>query len=741
MRGVSGAATDVVETLSREPGRHPLVWVLGAAGTGICLDRFTPISLCDWCVLTGVALVTFLWLYRRMHSGWSSLWLLVLIAAVTGLWHYDRWRLFASHEIARVAGDAPIPVAVRVKVRDAPRDSPAAHDGPLSTMTRGETTRIEVRIVALRRANAWQAASGRATMIVEGRYEGVYRGDLLEVAALLARVRPPLNPGEPDFAALCRGRRQLTVLLCEHTECVNRLARGSPFNPLRQLGRVRLWAEWTLDRYIGVRRSPLAAALLLGTRGRLDQSTIDTFFHSGTLHLLAISGFHVGVLATAFWLLIRLDWLPRRPALLAICLLAIAYALLTGSRPPVVRATILVVVTCLARSLGRPAVAWNSWAAAGIITLVWSPAGLFDTGTQLSFLAVAAVIGAWRLVTPHRPRDPLERLIITSRPIVWRAAHTGLGCLGRLLLLSALVWSVSLPLVAYRFHLVAPVGILLNVLLSIPVAIALYMSLLVLLTAWLPWVPRLCGMVCDVVLSGVEWSTNSAAHWSAGHFWAVGPPWWWLVGFYGGLVFEQFSPWRIPPRWRWALLAGWMVVAICCGSSARRLWRQQTRPPLYISFVAVGHGACVLVELPGGETILYDAGRMGSPRAAALPISSLLWSRGLSHLDAIILSHADADHFNAVPVLVERFSVGVVYVSPDMFRAPGTRSDRAARRTQLRTTYRSARCTKEIAWRPEIRWLSPCCTHRRFVATPIPTGETTPAALCCSWHMGRSGFC
>ncbi len=334
------------------------------------------------------------------------------------------------------------------------------------------------------------------------------------------------------------------------------------------------------------------------------------------------------------------------------------------------RATVLIVVSCLARGTGRSAVAWNSWAAAGLITLLWSPAGLFDTGTQLSFLAVAAVIAAWPLVSSQRSRDALEQLIAESRPLWLRGCYGAVAWAGRLLLLSGVVWLVSLPLVAYRFHLVALVGLVLNVLLWIPVAIALFAALLVLVTAGLPLLPRLSGFVCDTMLSFVEWSTATASQLPGGHCWVVGPPWWWVAIIYLALLVQQLAPRKLPRRWSCALLAGWLIVGVCCGSSVTRVWRQQTSQPLRLSFIAVGHGACVLVELPSGQVLLYDAGRMGSPRAAALPISSVLWSRGIRHLDAIVLSHADADHFNAVPVLLDRFSVGIIYVSPVMFRTP-----------------------------------------------------------------------
>jgi competence protein ComEC len=81
----------------------------------------------------------------------------------------------------------------------------------------------------------------------------------------------------------------------------------------------------------------------------------------------------------------------------------------------------------------------------------------------------------------------------------------------------------------------------------------------------------------------------------------------------------------------------------------------------------MGHGTCAVMELPSGQTILYDAGSLGSPDAATQTIASFLWWRGIERIDAVVLSHADIDHYNAMPGLIERFPIGVAYISPMMF--------------------------------------------------------------------------
>ncbi len=669
------------EILARQNREHPLLWVFAAVAIGIVIDHFLPVPVLLWLVLGIVFLLGFVWTRHRRgrlvqslrrQTLWKQTFLLLTsVAALGGFWHHHRWALYPVDEIARFAHETPLPVVARVVVLDAPRHGAAAREGPMSTMTRGETTRLSVRVVAVRQGLTWCQASGRAVLIVEGHLAArdALRGDQLEIAALLAAVRGALNPGEPDFAGMYRTRRQNVVLLCEHTDCIRLRRRAGPWSLLRQLGRLRLGAEAALDRHVGD-HAPLAAALLLGSRARLDRATVQAFFVSGTVHLLAISGLHVGILATLFWLLVRLNWLPRNRVLWATCVLVIGYALLTGARPPVVRATILIVVYCMARGLGRSPQAWNSLAAAGLITIGIRPAGLFDTGTQLSFLAVATLIAVWPcLAIRRRPPDPVGELIAQSGPWWLRAARAvGVAC-WQMLRVSTVVWLVGLPLVAFRFHLVASISLLLNVLLWLPLAAALFAALLTIVTAPLPVLPDLFGAGCDLILAGIEWLTVWAAEFPHGHSWVVGPAWWWVVAFYGALIVRQFTPLSLPRRWWWALLCGWLTVGILGGSSSTRVWRRATCQPLRLSFVAVGHGTSVLVELPDGRVLLYDAGRMGRPHAAALPIASVLWSRRIRHIDALVLSHADADHFNAVPDLLDRFSVGIVYVSPWMFRS------------------------------------------------------------------------
>jgi competence protein ComEC len=239
--------------------------------------------------------------------------------------------------------------------------------------------------------------------------------------------------------------------------------------------------------------------------------------------------------------------------------------------------------------------------------------------------------------------------------------------MGHWIAITTLIWLAALPLVMHRYQLVSPIALLLNPVIWLPMSIALFAGFGVLVFGGiLPPVAAVCGWICNANLAVLEQAVAWAKQMPGGYFWTPAPAIWWMIGFYGS--------WPCWPR---------CPAAGCRGVGGWRWWRSggrsvppspsprpETRRRLTATFAAVGHGACTIIQLPDGRTLLFDAGGMGTPSPVVRAVSSCLWSQGITHLDAVILSHGDADHYNAVPGLLERFTIGVVYVSPMMFDQP-----------------------------------------------------------------------
>ena len=232
-------------------------------------------------------------------------------------------------------------------------------------------------------------------------------------------------------------------------------------------------ALWT---NLGRGQSGLALALVLGEREELDATTTRQFYESGTVHLLSISGLHVGLLALLLYRGMELGVWRRGPALAAVAAITAAYALVIDAEPPAVRATVMVWLICAALYSGRPLSPLNILAAAALIVMLRNPAELFRVGTQLSFLAVGTLM--WvspRLAGPQRA-DPLARLIAQSRPWPLRVVRRAARSARQLFLLSLAVWLVSAPLVLARFNLLSPATLWLTPLLAIPIGLGLMLG-------------------------------------------------------------------------------------------------------------------------------------------------------------------------------------------------------------------------------------------------------------------------
>jgi competence protein ComEC len=384
---------------------------------------------------------------------------------------------------------------------------------------------------------------------------------------------------------------------------------------------------------------------------------------------------NVAILAAGLLLMMQLGLMPRRAGLFLIIAVVIGYALLAQAQPPVVRAAVFSVLMCAAVWSGRRGTGFNSIFAAALVVIAINPNDLFGAGPQLSFLAVGALIwiGMW-LEQRKRSVERLDEVIAETRPWPVRLARwTSTRISVYWLLLSTVLWLASLPLVLYQFHILSPIAILISPLIWAAVFVAMWSGFFMLVAGWIaPLIGAMCAGVCNWSLDWLERIVHWAESVPAGHAWLPGPAWWWVMGFYAGLLAAMLWGRRIaPPRWQLAGLAAWVLVGLA--PVAARHW---TRTGLDCTVVAVGHGECVLLQAPSGETLLYDAGGIGSPEYATQSIASVLWNKGIVHIDGIVLSHSDTDHYNAVPGLLERFGVGAVYVSPVMFRGAADTIDR-----------------------------------------------------------------
>ncbi len=677
---MTAAATPSSKQSPRQ--RHPLVVVLAAVAIGMAVDRYAPIGMSTSLIAAVAALAIWFVLRSNRRDFAAIVPLLLAVAALAAAWHHDRWHLFAHDDIGLFADAQARPVCVEGVTQTLPRYVPAPPHDIMRIVPAEDSTRVDLDITAIRDGEQWRDCSGQSTLYVGGKMSDLAVGTRVRVFAILVAPRPLHNPGEFDFAQHARGDRTLARLTAAQEASVIPLSEGSSWSIAATFEQMRRRGHDILWRHIDADQAALASAVLLGERENIDSDVVAAYIETGAVHLLSISGLHLGILAGFLFFLLRMGLLPSRLGLIAIAVLVVLYARLTDSNPPVVRATVLVVTLCAAALLGRRALQWNTLAAAAIVVLAMNPAELFRVGAQLSFLCIAvfAALDLRRLYQPSP--DALDRLLQNADPWPLRWARSLRKWAVQVTLASLAVWLVTMPLVMARFHLCTPIAVLLNAIVWLPMALAMLFGFLTMLVGGLvPPLGDFFGTLCGASFNVLGTIVDAARTIPGGRYWVPGPDDWWMIVFYAVLAMLVVLPrGTIARRWQAALVVGWIGVAFAVGA-VRALPRDQ----LDVTFLSVGHGLSVVVELPDGRTLLYDAGHMGSPGSGGRTIAGYLWSRGITRIDGLIVSHADADHFNAVPYLMERFDVGAVIVSPVMFDERGGKKLGAALRTLIET--------------------------------------------------------
>jgi competence protein ComEC len=641
--------------------RAPLVPAALAITAGIVLDRYAAPPLLISVAAAAGGLAAWLCTAAGSRTGLPLVYLaLAGIAFGAGYHHYRRD--FAADDVSHLAAVEPQLVQVRGLLDEEPVYSPAPPPDPLRSLDRGGHSACVLRLTELYSHDRWLAVSGRARLLADGTMPDLHVGDEVEVIGRLSLPAVPANPGEFDYAESLRDQGIGVVLSVRKTAGVTRLGRGWTTSPRGWLAVLRGWGQEALTQYLPPQTRGVGIALLLGEGAPMTRDDWDKYLRTGVIHVLAISGQHLVVLAAFLWLLLPRLGVRQRHAAVIVALFLLGYSLLTGGRPPVMRSAAAVCAICGALVLRRRVLKANLFALAWLVVALLNPTDLFTAGCQLSFLSVAVL--AWGTRKPRRPddqpADPLAQLIAQSRPAWQRGLVWVLKVVGEAYAVCALVWLTVTPLAASRFHVVAPPGIVLGPPLVLLTSLALLFGFVLLLAAAVcPPLAAALGLVVGACLTACEFLVDRAKDrpWAQ---WYIGDiPEWWLWVFYLGLL-AVLSQGPLRRHWRAAIPAGmgWLCVGLLAG--AARLPDGELR----CAFLAVGHGGCTVLEAPDGRVLLYDAGALGGPDLTRRQIAPYLWARGIRRVDEVLLSHADLDHFNGLESLLNYFAVGQVTCTP-----------------------------------------------------------------------------
>jgi competence protein ComEC len=553
--------------------------------------------------------------------------LLVVCAALGyGLFLAAAERVIDARVESRYVGDS---IVVDARVADFPRRA-------------GMTTSFVAEVSA----NPWVPRRIRVSWFEPE--HAVRFGDVWRLELRLRRPRGNSNPGGFDLEGwLFRERIAATAYVVAGTR--NVLLRS---NQLNRVDRVR---QRIVDRLgqsdLPSERVAVVAAITVGARHLLTTAQWDRYARTGTSHLMAISGLHVGMVAAVGYVLgIALSVLfqkrgnHHRLGIVAALGCALAYSALSGMAIPASRAALMIGMVVLANLLRTAVRPFAILAVAAAILAVLDPLATMAPGYQLSFGAVAVLIWLAHRLPPMTGRTLIGRALLRLRQltVMQFALLLGLAPLtvmlfDRVALTAPLVNLVAVPLFATVTVPCALAGVVLGRVLQ-PVGDGLLWAA----AASLGVVEALVQHAANLPAAAV--TIASLDGWSR----------WWLLAPVAWIV--------LPPGWPCRGF-GWLAAAAIVNCAP-------TRPMTgcaAISVLDVGQGLAVVAET-SESAMLYDTGPAfrGGGSAAESVVLPFLASRGIRTLDRLVVSHSDLDHAGGAQAILSALPVGRLYAGEQL---------------------------------------------------------------------------
>ena len=471
-------------------------------------------------------------------------------------------------------------------------------------------------------------------------------GDRVRVWARTGLPAPYGNPASDRPARSLRSSGINLVGTVKSARLVERLAAGDP-GLLRGVDHARARLRAGLDRVCNGEPVPrgLLGAMLLGDRAGLPPETADRLRCAGLVHLIAVSGLHVGlILLLALGVLQRLPWPPIARQTAAPLVLA-ALVLLIGAAPSILRAATMALIAGWGSRSGRRGEPLNLLAAVGLLLVSLEPSSLHNAGFRLSFAATAGILVGYR---PIRELLPLPSF--PAAPLA----------------ISAAAYLGTAPFTAGLFGTVAPVALVSN-LVSAPLCALILLSgypAMVLAALELPTLGT-----GTVAVTGCRWLVGLAGMVPGTTLQVPAPS---LAVTAGLLAAVPLMACRCSLRWRSILLLAFFPAMTCLHLGT--LPPPPERHALEVLVPDVGQGQAVLVR-SGRGNVLVDAGgsRSGSFDIGARVVAPQLARIGVRRLDVLAISHGHLDHAAGAGAILNRFEVGQLWIPPGTVSSPAIR--------------------------------------------------------------------
>jgi competence protein ComEC len=576
--------------------------------------------------------------------------------------------------------------------------------------------RFVLRADTLKHKNMDYRVTGKIRVSVRGPGPDIAKGDRVAFHSRLREIRNFNNPGAFDYqramafqniwrSAYAQGSRLKVV----HKN----LSKDLP----QQVHDARLAVAALIDRAGNQQPGAVLKALVIGDRSAISTDVREAFNRAGVGHILAISGLHIGIVASvAFFFFQKLlcffkpllwrAWTRKGAAIFSIFAVGI-YGLISGMSPSTQRAVIMVTAFLMTFLVEREIDAINTLSLAALLILIIYPPSLFSISFQLSFLAVLSILYGLSRIRLLQP----ARGVKVKIGFGWQLRRKLLA----FFLVSFFAICGTLPLVMFYFNQISLIGLFANCIVvplvgfgvipcglfatfiypfSIHIAFGcvqiciLVLDTVLILVNYLArlqfaaiktFTPNILEILCYYVLGWVlldqltpkSIQAVSDASVSSGSHPRFASNYYFYPGKFGlNRLFESIAAIK---NWLAQVLAGkrrtiagLVVILVLTADAGYWLFQRYWNAELQVTYIDVGQGSATLLELPAGYAVLIDGGGFSDNNAfdmGARVIAPFLRRKKIRTIDTLVLSHPNSDHLNGLIYIARYFNVKTVWTN------------------------------------------------------------------------------
>lgn len=482
-------------------------------------------------------------------------------------------------------------------------------------------------------------------------------GDRLEVHGMPEIPKETDNPGDFSYKEYLENQGIQLILKKWQGPGIRKVGVGE-INPFVNLClKAKNFLRSIMYSSMEAEKAGILEGILFGTTGGIDQRAKQNFAAIGVIHILSVSGYHVGVLVAVCSSIAVLLGFNQIGRTILIVFATLFYAIMTGVSPPVIRALIMAWVMILA-GLYRKNYDWpSSLCAAALVILFFSPHSLYDAGFQLSFMATWGIFYLAPVIKKLLPAD----FFLKSAIIITISAQIAV-----------------FPITSYYFNYFSIVSLPAN-LIIVPIISIIMLLGAIAITGGIFWLPlagavnAATGLLIELVmwiarfLSGLPFATVNTRQ----------PALLEVAAFYLILCaiveVTQKEDVRLSLKRYWyfhkktIITGGLFLIAVL-------VWVGIFFPgqgKFEVTFLNVGQGDCTFIKSPDGKYILVDTGGVskdGQSAASFDPGEKILLPylrrAGIDNIDLLVLTHPHMDHFGGAEALVGKINVDQIMISP-----------------------------------------------------------------------------